>query len=69
MKQYDVTIGIPIFNSVGCIQMSLMSALAQTYPSIEFLIVDDAGNDGSMDVIRTIQESHPRGRRIVSLNP
>lgn len=60
MKQYDVTIGIPIYNSVSCIRTSLMSALAQSYPSIEFILVDDCCNDGTFDVIGYIVSSHDR---------
>lgn len=60
MKQYDVTIGIPIYNSVSCIRASLMSALAQSYPSVEFVLVDDCCNDGTFDVIDYIVSSHDR---------
>ena len=60
MKQYDVTIGIPIYNSVSCIRTSLMSALVQSYPSIEFILVDDCCNDGTFDVIGYIVSSHER---------
>lgn len=68
MKQYDVTIGIPIYNSVSCIRTSLMSALAQSYPSIEFVLVDDCCNDGTFDVIDYIVSSHYRSDdiRIIS---
>ena len=59
---YDVTIGIPVYQSVDCIKQSIESALSQTYSSIEFLIIDDAGKDGSIDIIRDIQTSHPRGK-------
>ena len=61
---YDVTIGIPVYKSVDYIRRSLGSALAQTYPSIEYLIVDDAGCDGSIDVIETMRQTHPRGKDI-----
>lgn len=62
--EYDVTIGIPVYNSVDYIRRALDSALAQTYSSIEFLIVDDAGHDGSIDVVQSIKETHPRGNNI-----
>ena len=62
--EYDVTIGIPVYKSVDYILRSLESVLVQTYPSIEFLIVDDAGHDGSMDVIRAIAQTHSRGKDI-----
>jgi glycosyltransferase involved in cell wall biosynthesis len=51
----DVTIGIPVYKSVEFIRRSLDSALLQTYPSIEFLIVDDAGHDGTIDVVQSIK--------------
>ena len=43
---YDVTIGIPFYRSVDTIVQTLESALSQTYESIEFLLIDDSGNDG-----------------------
>ena len=62
--QYDVTIGIPVYKSVDFIRRSIESALAQTYSSIEFLIVDDAGCDGSVEIIQSIKNTHPRGNAI-----
>lgn len=32
----------------------------QTYPSIEFIIVDDKGNDDSMSIVRNLIENHYR---------
>ena len=61
---YDVTIGIPVFKSVDYIRRSLESALAQTYSSIEFLIVDDAGCDGSVEIVKSIKENHTKGKDI-----
>lgn len=60
----DVTIGIPIYRSKAYIRQALESALAQSYPSIEFLIVDDAGNDGSIDIVNDLQVTHSRGKDI-----
>lgn len=66
--EYDVTIGIPVYNVEKYIRMALESALAQTFPSIEFLVLDDCGTDASMDIVRDLQSRHPRGGdiRIVS---
>lgn len=61
---YDVTIGIPVYKSIHYIKRALESALSQTYASIEFLIVDDAGDDGSVDVARQYMMTHPRGEHI-----
>ena len=61
---YDVTIGIPVFRTEAYIRQALGSALAQTFPSIEFLVVDDGGNDGTMDIVKELQQTHPRGRHL-----
>ena len=61
LEQYDVTIGIPVFRSVDYIASTMQSALAQTYQSIEFLIVDDCGEDGSIQVVERMLQEHPRG--------
>ena len=58
---YDVTIGIPIYKSEDYILRSLVSALNQTYSSIEFLIIDDGGADGSMDIVEQLKSEHQRG--------
>lgn len=60
MKKYDVTIGIPIYNSVDCIQRTLLSAFSQSYPSIEFLLVDDCCNDGTFDVVNNVLFNNKR---------
>ena len=61
---YEVTIGIPVYKSVDYIRDTMTSALNQTFPDIEFLIVDDCGQDGTMAIISQIQNSHPRGKDI-----
>ena len=61
---YEVTIGIPVYNVEKYIRSSLDSALAQTFESIEFLILDDCGTDKSIDIVKEYQQMHPRGRDI-----
>lgn len=61
---YEVTIGIPVYQSVDYIQDTMNSALNQSFSDIEFLIVDDCGKDGTMDIISHFQTSHPRGKDI-----
>lgn len=58
---YDVTIGIPFYRSVDTIVQTLESALSQTYESIEFLLIDDSGNDGSLAKVQEMIQYHPRG--------
>jgi len=61
MNTYKVTIGIPIYNTENYVERSLLSALNQTFPSIEYIVVDDKGTDNSMQVVHRIIAEHPRG--------
>lgn len=62
--QYDVTIGIPVYRAVNYIKDTINSALNQTFSDIEFLIVDDCGNDGTIDYISFLQNYNYRGKDI-----
>ena len=66
--KYDVTIGIPVYQAEKYLSRALESALIQSYPSIEFLLVDDGGTDGSLSIAQDFQNHHPRGAdiRIIS---
>jgi glycosyltransferase involved in cell wall biosynthesis len=48
-----VSILIPCFNAKQWIAEAINSALAQTWPEKEVIVVDDGSTDGSLDVIRS----------------
>lgn len=62
--KFDVTIGIPVYRSEQYVSRALESALSQSYASIEFLVVDDGGDDRSMEVIYDLQKNHRRGKDV-----
>src|SRR5271169_6225213 len=53
MEQPPVSILIPAYNAERWIRQSIESALAQTYPSKEVIVVDDGSTDGTRDIIRS----------------
>ena len=55
---------IPVYNAEKYIRKCLESLLAQTLEDIEIIVVDDKGPDRSMDIVRQIKETHPRGQAI-----
>ena len=65
--QYEITIGIPVYRAVDYIEDTMLSALAQTFPCIEYLVIDDGGNDGSIDIVERLRSGHPRGNDIYIL--
>lgn len=62
--RYEVTIAIPVYNAEKGLRESMLTALAQDYPSIEFLVIDDCSKDRSVEVVRQLQEGHLRGKDI-----
>lgn len=64
-SKYKVTVGMPVYGVEKYIQKSLLSVLNQTYKNdYEIIVVDDLGSDHSMDIVRELQSTHPRGKNI-----
>lgn len=47
-----VSISFPVYEVASFVRRSLSSIMNQTYRNIEIIIVDDCGNDNSMDIVR-----------------
>ncbi|HIQ28574.1 MAG TPA: glycosyltransferase family 2 protein [Sulfurovum sp.] len=53
-----VSILIPLFNAEAYIAETLDSCLAQTYPYIEIIIVDDGSQDKSLDIAKEFEKKY-----------
>ena len=51
----SISVIIPAYNSAGCVGRAIDSVLAQTYPVLEVLVVDDGSTDNTAQVV----ESYP----------
>lgn len=54
-----VSVITPVYNAEKVIEKTLESVFAQTYKSIEIVLVDDQSKDNSAAIIKKIQENHP----------
>ncbi len=41
-----------VYNNVRDIERTMLTVLNQTYPNIEYIVVDGASNDGTLDIIK-----------------
>ena len=63
--KYKVTIGMPVYGVEKYIRKCMLSVLNQTFEDdIEILAIDDLGPDNSIEIIKELQDSHPKGRNI-----
>lgn len=66
----DITVAIPVYNAEIYIDGALRSVLEQDFEGeYEIIVIDDHGTDRSMDVVRTLQNTHPRGHLIRVIRP
>ena len=62
---------IPLYNKAPYVRHALESVFAQTYKDFECIVVDDGSTDGSLDIVRAINEEMSRGKSLnepLSLN-
>ena len=68
MKSVDsslhlVSVLVPSYNSEVYLQECLESALAQTYPNVEIIVVDDGSTDSSLEIAKRFES---RGVQVIS---
>ncbi|WP_051463184.1 glycosyltransferase family 2 protein [Deferrisoma camini] len=71
MREPLVSVVIPCFNAARYVAETLSSVLAQTYPRLEVIVVDDGSTDGTLDVLHSFREAvtvvrHDRNRGVAA---
>lgn len=61
-----VTIVTVCYNSERTIKKAVESVLNQTYPDIEYIIIDGKSDDNTIDIVRSYQELFGQRLRIIS---
>jgi glycosyltransferase involved in cell wall biosynthesis len=63
-----VSVLIPTYNRAYCLPRAIDSALAQTYPHVEILVVDDGSTDTTADLVRERYGCDERVRSVRQAN-
>jgi len=58
-----VSICIPTWNRAGLVGDAIRSALAQTYPAVEVIVVDNASTDNTAEVLASLHDPRLRFER------
>lgn len=51
MIQPKISVVMVCYNAVNDIEKTILSVINQTYPNIEYLIIDGGPTDGTMDIV------------------
>ena len=51
-----ITIITSVYNNKATIEDAIQSVLSQTYPNIEYIVIDGASSDGTTDIIRKYED-------------
>lgn len=60
MSQPLVTVICVCFNHASFVEEALESVIAQTYPNVELIVIDDGSTDGSVKVIKRWAAKYPQ---------
>ena len=63
-SKIKVTIAVAVYNVEKFIEKCICSALNQDFDNYEILVVDDRGQDDSIEIVKRIASSHPNGDKL-----
>lgn len=64
---FDVSVIVPIYNVANYIERCLISLFSQTHDSIEYIFVDDATPDNSIEILYQIMERFPERKNAIKV--
>ena len=63
-----ISVIMPCYNAASFVEEAVASALGQTYPGIELIVVDDGSTDGSVKILEKLAAIHPDRMQLLFQN-
>ncbi len=57
-----ISVIVPVYNSINCLEKCVRSLCAQTYSNLEILLIDDGSTDGTAALVEELAKTDPRIR-------
>ncbi len=61
-----ISVIMPCYNAAPYLEEAVTSAMEQTYPQVELILIDDGSTDLSLEIARKLVESHPGRIRLLT---
>lgn len=65
---YQISVGMPVWSVERYIKRCLLSILNQDFDDMEVLVINDCTPDKSIDIVKEIASSHPKGNLVKIIN-
>lgn len=62
IESKKISVIVPVYNSIDCLEKCVRSLCAQTYPDLEILLIDDGSTDGTAALMEELAKTDSRIR-------
>lgn len=59
LSQPLITVVTPVYNQSDYLEATVRSILEQTYPTVEYIVIDDGSSDNSLSIARRLEQEFP----------
>lgn len=69
MEKVRITVVTVCYNASDVIEQTMRSVLDQTYSNIEYIVVDGASKDNTLDIVKKVGAAYPKANIVIQSEP